>query len=100
MTNEKPTITGWGELEPIAHILEDFTNPWCWPALVIELRRAPGAPGFQETAFTPVDWQDEVPDVIVLDGCTLSVEERVATDGRTVHVFFAKGGPPADGQPG
>ena len=51
---------------------------------MIELRRAPGAPGFQETAFTPVDWQVELPDVIVLDGCTLSVEERVATDGRTV----------------
>jgi hypothetical protein len=87
MTDETETvIEGYGELDPVAHILDDHPG---WPVLVIELRRAPGHDGIQEMAVTPFDWYDgdeTIPDVIVLES-SVDVDVRVATDGRIVHVY-------------
>jgi hypothetical protein len=74
---------GYGEIEPLRHILmsKDF-----WPSLVIEFKRAPEAPGYQEMAVTPLDWFDDVPDVIVLQS-SMDVGVYQTADGRVVHVY-------------
>jgi hypothetical protein len=76
---------GYDPLEPMSHILvsEEY-----WPSLVIEFKRAPEAPGYQEMAVTPLDWddKDEVPDVIILQS-SVGVGVYQTADGRTVHVY-------------
>jgi hypothetical protein len=69
--------------EPMRHALvsEEY-----WPSLVIEFKRAPEAPGYQEMAVTPLDWFDDVPDVIVLQS-SMDVGVYQTTDGRVVHVY-------------
>jgi hypothetical protein len=74
---------------PFRHIIFEPNNR-AWPAFMIELRRAPGHHGVQEMAWETLDWQVDPPDVIILDGSTLQFEERVALDGRVVHVFHAR----------
>jgi hypothetical protein len=75
----------WGDLAPLNDVMD--SKPF-WPSLVIELRRAPGHEGYQEMAVTPFDWEDELPDVIILES-RIDIDIREMADGRIVHVYYS-----------
>jgi hypothetical protein len=57
-----------------------------WPALVLELQDATVDGVSLLARAIPVDWLDELPDVIVLES-RVDVDVHTLDDGRIVHVY-------------